>query len=138
MPDQSRLQSGRNEMQDGKYVVLCVDDDNDVLETARILLEANDYVMVGAATGKDGLARYDESNPDFLLVDLMMEDVDAGLNLVAELKQRGNTAPVYMLSSVGDELAGNTDTSELGIGGVIQKPLQVGVLLPILKAKLGA
>jgi DNA-binding response OmpR family regulator len=123
-------------MQDGKYVVLCVDDDQDILDTLQTILEANDYVCVTASSGEEGLKRFKETAPDFLIVDLMMEEVDAGTHLVKSLKAEGNEAPIYMLSSVGDELNLNVDYKELGLSGVFQKPVDPNTVLATLKAKL--
>ncbi len=47
-----------------------------------------------------------------------------------------NTSPVYMLSSVGDNLSLSTDYSVLGLAGVFQKPIDANTLLAILKSKL--
>ena len=124
-------------MQDGKHVILVVDDDQDVLDSVRMILEGSGYVMVEANTAEEGLRVYKEVGPDLLIVDLMMEEVDAGTSLVKELKAVGNTAPVFMLSSVGDGLSMATDTSELGLAGVLQKPVEHDVLLRLLKRKLG-
>ena len=123
-------------MQDGKKVILYVDDEPDFLYAVRMIVEANGYAMVEARTAEEGLKVYKESNPDFILVDLMMEEVDAGTSLVKEFKALGNTAPVYMLSSVGDNLNMSTDASALGLSGVFQKPIDPETLLSILKAKL--
>jgi DNA-binding response OmpR family regulator len=123
-------------MQDGKYVILCVDDDADVRENVRTILEANDYIMVEASTAEEGLDVYKESDPDFLLVDLMMEEVDAGTNFAREMKLLDNKAPVYMLSSVGDALSQNIDYHDLGLAGVLQKPITPNVLLKTLKKTL--
>lgn len=123
-------------MKDGKYVVMCVDDDEDVLYSLRLILENNDYIMVEAASAEEGLKVYKQNNPDFILVDLMMESIDAGKNFVKELRLLGNDAPVYMLSSVGDSLAQNIDFSELGLMGVFQKPIDANTLLSTLKRKL--
>ena len=73
-------------MQDGKHVILCVDDDPDILLFLRTVLEASDYVVVEAATAEEGLRVYQEHQPDLLIVDLMMEEVDAGTSFVKELK----------------------------------------------------
>ncbi|MCB2205777.1 response regulator [bacterium] len=124
-------------MNDGKHVVLYLDDDQDMLDAVRIILEANDYEMVEAHSAEEGLQVYKDTNPDFLLVDLMMEEVDAGTNFAKEMKVLGNTAPVFMLSSVGDSLDDNTDYRELGLDGVFQKPIHPKTLLSILKKKLG-
>ncbi len=48
----------------------------------------------------------------------------------------GNTAPIYMLSSVGDSLNISTDYTALGLAGVFQKPIDNARLLSILAAKL--
>ena len=123
-------------MQDGKYVILCLDDDQDILESLRLVLESHGYIMEEAATGEEGLRLYRETKPDLLIVDLMMEEVDAGTNFVKELKAAGNTAPIYMLSSVGDSLALSADYSELGLTGVFQKPIDPDTLLTILRKRL--
>ena len=124
-------------MQDGKHVILCVDDDQDLLDALRLVLEKNGYVMMAARSAELGLRKYKESNPDLIIVDLMMEEVDAGTALVKELKAAGNTKPVYMLSSVGDNLNVTIDYAELGLAGVFQKPINNQQLLTVLKTKLG-
>jgi CheY-like chemotaxis protein len=100
------------------------------------VLEANGYVMVEAATAEEGLKVYKKAQPDLIIVDLMMEEVDAGTNLVKELMALGNQAPVYMLSSIGDNLNLSTDYAQLGLAGVFQKPLDNDTLLTVLKQKL--
>ncbi len=123
-------------MQDGKHVILAIDDDQDVLDALRMVLEANGYVMNEAHSAEEGLKSFRQSRPDLLIVDLMMEEVDAGTNFVRQLQALGNTAPIYMLSSVGDNLNANADYSSLGLNGVFQKPLNPDMLLSILRAKL--
>ena len=123
-------------MKDGKHVILYAEDDRDFLDSVRLILEANGYLMVEAATGEQALKVYKQTHPDFILVDLMMEEVDAGTSLVRELKAAGCTAPIYMLSSVGDAMSLSTDTTDLGLSGVLQKPLEPNALLNILKTKL--
>ena len=124
-------------MQDGKHVILCIDDDEDVRIVLKTVLEAHGYVVETAATGEEGLRNYKKSPPDLVIVDLMMEEIDAGTNFVKELKALGNTAPIYMLSSMGDNLNMTTDYAQLGLSGVFQKPIDNQTLLSILKTKLG-
>ena len=47
-------------MQDGKHVILCVDDDADFLATMRFMLEKNGYVMVQAQDVAEGLKAFKE------------------------------------------------------------------------------
>jgi len=124
-------------MQDGKPVILCVDDDEDILFFLQTVLQGQGYAVQTAGTAEEGLKLFKKSAPDLVLVDLMMEEVDAGTRLVKELRLRGNTAPVVMLSSVGDNLNMTTDYTELGLAGVLQKPVDQERLLAIVAAKLG-
>lgn len=124
-------------MNDGKKVILAIDDDADILEALRLVLEANGYEMVEASSAEDGLKVYKQNNPDLIIVDLMMEEVDAGTEFVKEVKLLGNKAPIYMLTSVGDDLNQMINYSDLGISGVFQKPVDNAALLKILKSKLG-
>jgi len=123
-------------MQDGKHVILYVDDDQDFLDSMRVLLEANGYKMVEAGSGEEGLKVYKQTRPDLVIADLMMEEVDTGTGFVKELQLMGNKAPVYMLSSVGDGLNMATDFQSLGVNGIFQKPIDHDALLSVLKAKL--
>jgi DNA-binding response OmpR family regulator len=125
-------------MEDGKYVILYVDDDPDVLMTMRAILEKNGYKMIEAPTAEDGLRIYKEKRPDLVIVDLMMEEVDAGTSMVKELQAIGSDVPVYMLSSVGDHLNLAVNYDELGLSGVFQKPIDPGQLLAVLKEALGS
>ncbi len=55
---------------------------------------------------------------------------------VTILKVKGNSAPVYMLSSVGDALNANIDYGELGLTGVFQKPIHPDRMLKTIKSHL--
>jgi CheY-like chemotaxis protein len=123
-------------MQDGKYVIMAIDDDPDFLQAMSLFLEANGYIVAEAKSAEDGLKVYKKVKPDLILVDLMMEEIDAGTNFVKELRLLDNKAPVYLLSAAGDEIIGITDYSHLGFAGVFQKPIQNDRLLNIIKAKL--
>ncbi len=123
-------------MRKGKPVILCIDDDDDVLTTLRIVLERNNYVVVDAATAEEGLKKFREQTLDLIIVDLMMEEVDAGTSFVKEIRAAGSQVPIFMLSSVGDQLNLSADYSALGLSGVFQKPVNPDVLLKTLKTKL--
>ena len=123
-------------MPENRPVVLAIDDDQDILDMMRVVLEANDYEMVEAPSAERGLQVYKETSPNLIIVDLMMEEVDAGLGFAKNIKLLGNTAPVYMLTSVGDNMNNIVDHSELGLTGILQKPLDPGKLLKILASQL--
>jgi CheY-like chemotaxis protein len=123
-------------MQDGKYVIMVIDDDPDFLTAMRLVIEASGYIMVEAKSAEQGLKIYKKTNPDLVLVDLMMEEIDSGTTFVKELRLIGNKAPVYLLSAAGDEMADNIDYAQLGFAGVFQKPIENQRLLSVIKTKL--
>jgi DNA-binding response OmpR family regulator len=123
-------------MKDGKFVILCIDDDPDVLMVLRTILDNAGYAVIEAASAEEGLKKFKAETPDLVMVDLMMEEVDAGKNFVKELKVLHSTTPVYMLSSVGDSLLQNVAYTELGLKGIFQKPIDPNTLLTTLKTTL--
>lgn len=122
-------------MKDGKFVVLCVDDDPDILQTLKILLEKNGHTVLSAGSAREAVEKAQEQ-PDLLIVDLMMEQIDSGASLVSQLRAQGAKAPIYMLSAVGDELNQNLDTSEIGLDGVFQKPIDPKHLINTVNSRL--
>lgn len=123
-------------MREGKHVILYVEDDADYQDMVREILEAADFVMVAASSAEEGIRAWETEKPDLVIVDLMMEEVDAGTSLITELRARGCDVPIYMLSSVGDDLAVSVDYSGLGLAGVFQKPIDGRSLVTILRTRL--
>jgi two-component system alkaline phosphatase synthesis response regulator PhoP len=123
-------------MKDGRHIILCIDDDPDFLESIQTIVESEGYVIETASSAEEGVRKYRQCKPDFVLVDLMMEEVDAGTSFVKDVRALGATPPIYMLSSVGDGLSMATDYSQLGLAGVLQKPIRPEVLVSTLRARL--
>lgn len=123
-------------MKDGKYVLLYVDDDPDFRDSMRTVLEANDYYFVEAETGEEGMRKFHSESPDVIILDLMMEEVDTGTSMVRDLKLAGCTAPIFVISSVGEQLRESMDFTELGVAGVLQKPVDFDDLLTLIKIRL--
>ena len=123
-------------MKDGKYVIQCVEDDADYRAALRTVLESNGYQVIEAATGEEGIRQFKAEQPDLIIVDLMMEEVDTGTSMVRDLKMAGCTAPIIVTSSAGDALHMSTDYTELGLAGIFQKPVDFDLLLSLIKAKL--
>lgn len=124
-------------MKRDKPLILCVDDDADFLDSMKTIIESGAYSVETAGSAEEGLRKFKAVKPDLVVVDLMMEEVDSGVNFVKEIKALGPIPPVYMLSSVGDGLNMSTDYSAIGLSGVLQKPINPQILLSTLKAKLG-
>ena len=105
--------------------VLIIDDEEDVKEIAQMGLEmAADWNVITASSGKEGLSLAETSQPEVILLDLMMPDWD-GKETLKQLKANQNTAniPVILMtaktqSAIAPELA------QLDLVGVITKPFR--------------
>ena len=128
---------GKNMAAETGKTILIIDDDPDIRKATRIVLESAGFVVGEAATGEEGLKTARKIEPDAILLDLMMETVDAGSKVSTQLKEAGFTAPIYLLSSVGDAVRYNIDAQDLGLAGIFQKPIDHKTLLSTLKAELG-
>ena len=119
------------------YKILTIDDDPDILEALRTVLEAKGYEVIQADSAEEGLKALKATQPDLVIVDLMMEEVDAGTSFVTRVRALGGKRiPIYMLSSVGDELSKNVPYQGLGLSGVFQKPIQPQTLLNVMEQAL--
>jgi hydrogenase maturation protease len=128
---------GKNMAAETGKTVLIIDDDPDIRKATRIVLESAGFVVGEASTGQEGLKTAQKIKPDAILLDLMMETVDAGSKVSTQLKEGGFTAPIFLLSSVGDAVRYNIDAQDLGLAGIFQKPIDHNTLLSTLKAELG-
>ena len=118
-------------------LVLVIDDDKDIMEAIKIMLETEGFAVETALNGKVGLEKATENCPDLILVDMMMETVDAGAKVAEDIKNSGCKAPILLLSSISDTTSYNLDINTMGFAGSIQKPVMPSVLIPLIKQKLG-
>ncbi len=102
----------------------------------RIVLEASGFTIGEAASGDEGFKIADRIKPDAVIVDLMMETVDAGSKVSTKLKESGYKGPIFLLSAAGDTVRYNIDARELGLAGIFQKPIDHKVLITTLKKQL--
>jgi two-component system chemotaxis response regulator CheY len=116
--------------------ILIVDDDPDTRAVLRIVLENAGFAVGEAADGAAGLKIAQSVRPDAILLDLMMETVDAGTKVSARLKETGFNGPIYLLSAAGDTVRYNIGTSELGLAGIFQKPIDPATLISTLRTGL--
>lgn len=80
--------------------ILIVDDDPDMVEASRFVLEKEGFVVESAANIEGGLKALKESAPDLLILDVMMEEPDDGLIMARQVRREGFTLPILMLTSV--------------------------------------
>ena len=92
--------------------ILIVDDDPDIVEACRLVLEREGYEVESASNRADGMKKIVEVKPDLLILDVMMEEPDDGLRMAREIRKAGHTLPIIMLTSVNAAMGLNIDKDE--------------------------
>jgi two-component system chemotaxis response regulator CheY len=86
--------------------ILIVDDSRVVRDMVRGALETDSHQVVEAADGCEALAVADGANPDLVITDVNMPEMD-GLSLIRELRQRPryHLTPILVLTTNGTSLS---------------------------------
>lgn len=90
--------------------VLVVDDDRDFLTQTQVQLEAAGYQVVAAESLKQADEALAAGRPDAAIIDLMMEETDAGFVLAHRIKRLDPAIPVIMVTAVTSETGLQFDT----------------------------
>ncbi len=90
-------------MSEAKRRVFVVDDDPDFRLQQRLQLESAGYDVVEASSLKEARKLLPSTDFDVALVDLMMEDTDAGFALCRDIKAKGESIPVILVTAVAAE-----------------------------------
>src|SRR5947207_1747333 len=114
--------------------VLIVDDEPNIRRMVGALLGAEGYEVRDAQDGSSGLQRALESEPDVLLLDLMMPGDMDGMATLAQMREKLPDVPVVMMSGRAG-LSDAVRATKLGAFNFLEKPLSPeGVLLALSSA----
>ncbi len=116
-----------------KAKILVVDDDPDFVEAMRLTLEPNDYQVVSAANGDEGLAKVRSEAPDLVILDVIMSSVLDGLQMSQRMQDdtANKKIPILMVTSIANtDYAALFPTDEyISIDGFLSKPVAPDLLL---------
>ena len=116
--------------------VLVVDDELDVLELTRIMLESSGFEVITASDGEKALEIVEEKNIDLILIDAVMPGVN-GLDVCRTLKRNPKTrgVPIIIFSALGtgvDMMLEENDKAD----AYISKPFTRNILLDKVQGQL--
>lgn len=119
-----------------KTTILIVDDEPDILEILKFNLEKEDFNVVTASNGEDGIERAVESNPDLIVLDIMMPKMD-GVEVCRTLRKKPEFKDVLIAFLTARE-EDYSQIAALDVGGddYITKPIRPRVLISRIKALL--
>jgi CheY-like chemotaxis protein len=118
--------------------ILIVDDDPDVREAVKIILETQPYELTFASNGEECLEQVKKSRPDLIILDLLMPKKD-GFEVIKELRgyQSYPRIPILVLTVVKKEAAGRRYELEtalrMDVDDYIEKPIQPDDLIDRVK-----
>ena len=125
--------------------ILIIDDDRDLVESIRIVLESRKYGVRTAYNGKDGYQKIQEKAPDLILLDVMMATDTEGFSLAYKL--RNNPAyketPIIMVTGFTKKMAEEGPEKFQHIMGenwpvtqFLEKPIDPEELLSVIEGVL--
>lgn len=116
-----------------KEKILIVDDDKNICELLRMYLEKEGYTVVMAHNGVDAVSKFGNENPDLILLDIMLPQLD-GWQVCREIRKISEV-PIIMLTAK-DEVFDKVLGLELGADDYVTKPFDTKEIVARIKAVL--
>lgn len=108
-----------------------IDDDPDVTEAGKLVLQKEGHQVTTCNNAEAGMAAIKRSAPDLLILDIMMQNPDDGINMARQLKKEGYQFPILMLTAVGlvTGMSYGTDKEMMPAEAFIDKPVKPAILI---------
>ncbi len=116
-----------------KEKILVVDDEKNICDLLRMYLEKEGYTVVIAYNGMDAVNMFREENPDLILLDVMLPQLD-GWQVCREIRKTSEK-PIIMLTAK-DEVFDKVLGLELGADDYVTKPFDTKEIVARIKAVL--
>lgn len=120
-------------MFENKELVLLIEDEPQMRRFLRITLQSHGYRLIEAAGGQEGLVHATTRNPDVVLLDLGLPDMD-GLEVTKRLREWTNT-PIIVISA-RDQEQDKIKALDLGADDYLTKPFNAGELVARIRVAL--
>jgi len=120
-------------MSEGDPLILLIEDEPQMRRFLRVSLTGNGFRLVESETGEDGLRQAATRNPDVVLLDLGLPDLD-GMEVTRRLREWSKT-PIIVISARGQE-RDKVDALDAGADDYLTKPFVVPELLARIRVAL--
>lgn len=113
--------------------ILVVDDDQNICELLRLYIEKEGFEVRIANDGRRALEIFEEQNPDLIMLDIMLPELD-GWQVCGEIRKKSQ-CPIIMLTAKG-EVFDKVLGLELGADDYVVKPFETKEVVARIKAVL--
>ena len=113
--------------------ILIIDDEPNIIELVKLYLTREGFSVESAKNGADGLSMLEKTNPDLVILDIMLPDID-GFEVCKQIRARSKV-PVLMLSARREDVDKIVGL-ELGADDYLSKPFNARELVARVKAIL--
>src|SRR6202453_1586608 len=117
--------------------ILLIDDDAEIVQSMKVVLESRGYTVVTAADGNAGLAAAEQEKPDLVVVDMMMPK-KSGFLVLEKLKSSGMASPKVIMVTANEGGRHRAYAELLGVDDYLRKPFaldkflaRIGELCPL-------
>jgi len=122
------------------HKILIIDDDIDLVEVLRIVLENHGYRVIDAQDGERGLRLIKREKPDLIILDVIMQTEDEGFALAKEIRSDPDIAaiPIIMLTAVCQQTGYiyNKNEDVLPVDEFVEKPVMPTTLINLIEKYL--
>ncbi|MSQ94701.1 MAG: response regulator [Gemmataceae bacterium] len=101
--------------------ILVVDDDREIVQGLRLVLEGKGYRVVAAHDGAAGLVLADKEHPDLVIVDMMMPK-KSGFLVIEGLKSKDKNHPKVIMMTANEGSRHKAYAEMLGVDDYLRKP----------------
>lgn len=101
--------------------ILVVDDESSIRETLAMFLSEKGHELCGAASGQEGITLFESFNPDVIILDIRLPDLN-GLEVLSQMRSRNSMAKVIMITAFQD-MDTTIQAMKRGAYDYIHKPL---------------
>jgi two-component system cell cycle response regulator DivK len=111
-----------------KNKILYIEDNTDNMTLVKRVLEVEGYEVIGAANGTEGLAKARQIEPDLVITDINLPDID-GYAITESLKKDTKTAHIPIIAMTANVMKKDREQiHQVGCDGYIAKPIDIDVL----------
>ncbi|MEI6434754.1 MAG: response regulator [Bacteroidota bacterium] len=116
------------------WKILMIDDEPELLDVMKDLLEEENYQVFCASNGAEGILLNEQKNPDLIILDLRMPEMD-GIETLRNIRKSDDNVRVVVLTGYGcpDTIR---DAADLNVTEYLSKPFENEELVSIISKAL--